>query len=89
MPENIQYSRLLRGRDAAFCQIVTYPVRSHLGFTPRPVLAVASYCNEADLAALEQRGIDGHVALGFRRFSLRGVEKVRKRCEPPTFRLRS
>ena len=28
------------------------------------VLAVAGYCNEADLVALERRGIDGHVALG-------------------------
>ena len=28
------------------------------------VLADAGYCNEADLAALENRGVDGHVALG-------------------------
>ena len=99
------------------------------GVAPEVVLADAGYCNEADLVALEQRGIDGHVAvgregkaqvaanprtrpathrmavklasdegraryakrkwiseapngwvkevLGFRRFSLRGVEKVR------------
>lgn len=31
---------------------------------PKVVLADAGYCNEADLVALEQRGIDGHVALG-------------------------
>ena len=31
---------------------------------PEVVLADAGYCNEADLVALEQRGIDGHVALG-------------------------
>ena len=31
---------------------------------PDVVLADAGYCNEADLVALEQRGIDGHVALG-------------------------
>ena len=31
---------------------------------PQVVLADAGYCNEADLVALEQRGIDGHVALG-------------------------
>ena len=28
------------------------------------VLADAGYCNEADLVALEERGIDGYVALG-------------------------
>ena len=31
---------------------------------PQVVLADAGYCNEADLVALEQRDIDGHVALG-------------------------
>ena len=31
---------------------------------PQVVLADAGYCNEADLVALEHRGIDGHVALG-------------------------
>ena len=31
---------------------------------PDVVLADAGYCNEADLVALEQRGIDAHVALG-------------------------
>ena len=36
----------------------------HLGVTPEVVLADSGYCNEADLAALERRGIDGHVALG-------------------------
>ena len=34
------------------------------GVEPEVVLADAGYCNEADLVALEQRGIDGHVALG-------------------------
>ena len=32
--------------------------------TPRQVLADAGYCNEADLQALEARGVDGYVALG-------------------------
>ena len=32
--------------------------------TPRQVLADAGYCNEADLQALEARGMDGYVALG-------------------------
>ena len=32
--------------------------------TPRRVLADAGYCNEADLQALEARGVDGYVALG-------------------------
>ena len=31
---------------------------------PEVVLADAGYCNEADLVALEQRGIDAHVVLG-------------------------
>ena len=31
---------------------------------PATVLADAGYCNEADLQALEERGVDGHVALG-------------------------
>ena len=34
------------------------------GWMPAEVLADAGYCNEADLAALEARGIRGHVALG-------------------------
>ena len=32
--------------------------------TPRQVLADAGYCHEADLQALEARGVDGYVALG-------------------------
>ena len=39
-------------------------VSESFGVEPEVVLADAGYCNEADLAALEQRGIDGHVALG-------------------------
>ena len=31
---------------------------------PEVVLADAGYCNEADFVALEQRGIDAHIALG-------------------------
>ena len=109
-------------------------VSESFGVEPEVVLADAGYCNEADLMALEQRGIDGHVALGregkaqaavnaqtrpathrmgeklasdegrvpyakrkwiseapngwvkevlgFRRFSLRGVEKVRGEWHP-------
>ena len=34
------------------------------GERPATVLADAGYCNERDLAALEERGVDGHVALG-------------------------
>ena len=34
------------------------------GRMPAEVLADAGYCNEADLAALEARGIRGHVARG-------------------------
>ena len=39
-------------------------VSERFGAEPQVVLADAGYCNEADLAALEQRGIAGHVALG-------------------------
>ena len=31
---------------------------------PKQVLADAGYCNEADLQALEARGVDGYIALG-------------------------
>ena len=34
------------------------------GERPATVLADAGYCNEADLVTLEERGVDGHVALG-------------------------
>jgi len=39
-------------------------VSESFGVEPEVVLADAGYCNEADLVALEQRGIDAHVALG-------------------------
>ena len=39
-------------------------VEAAFGERPQTVLADAGYCNEADLAALEDRGVDGHVALG-------------------------
>ena len=39
-------------------------VSETFGADPKVVLADAGYCNEADLVALEQRGINAHVALG-------------------------
>ena len=39
-------------------------VEQAFGAVPEMVLADAGYCNKADLAGLEKRGIDGHVALG-------------------------
>ena len=39
-------------------------VQHRFGAEPEVVLADAGYCNEADLVELEERGIDGHVALG-------------------------
>ncbi len=39
-------------------------VESVCGVAPEVVLADAGYCNEADLAVLEERGVDGYVALG-------------------------
>ena len=39
-------------------------VEETFGVKPGAVLADAGYCNEEDLATLEERGIDGYVALG-------------------------
>ena len=39
-------------------------LQHRFGAEPEVVLADAGYCNEADLVELEERGIDGHVALG-------------------------
>ena len=39
-------------------------VEADYGAGPEMVLADAGYCNEADLASLEERGVDGYVALG-------------------------
>ncbi len=39
-------------------------VEESLEERPKQVLADAGYCNEADLQALEERGVDGYVALG-------------------------
>ena len=39
-------------------------VSDSFGVEPEVILADAGYCNEADLVALEERGIDGYVALG-------------------------
>ena len=39
-------------------------VEESQGERPESVLADTGYCNEADLATLEERGVEGHVALG-------------------------
>ena len=39
-------------------------VEADYGASPETVLADAGYCNEADLASLEARGVDAYVALG-------------------------
>ncbi|MYI25275.1 MAG: IS1182 family transposase [Gammaproteobacteria bacterium] len=39
-------------------------VEAAYGAVPERVLADAGYCNERDLLALEERGVDGYVALG-------------------------
>ena len=54
------------------------------GERPATVLADAGYCNEADLATLEERGVDGHVALG--REGRRGVA-VNAENRPATARM--
>ena len=53
--------------------------------TPKQVLADAGYCNEADLQALEERGVDGYVALG--REGKRAVE-IDPRKYPAKSRMR-
>ena len=39
-------------------------VKADYGAGPETLLADAGYCNEADLACLEERGVDAYVALG-------------------------
>jgi transposase len=39
-------------------------IESNLGQQPQQVSADAGYCSESNIAALEERGIDGYVALG-------------------------
>ena len=39
-------------------------VEADYGAGPETLLADAGYCNESDLASLEERGVDGYVALG-------------------------
>ena len=39
-------------------------VKADYGAGPETLLADAGYCNESDLASLEERGVDGYVALG-------------------------
>ena len=39
-------------------------VEAAYGAVPERVLADAGYCNERDLSALEEKGVDGYVALG-------------------------
>ena len=39
-------------------------VKADCGKGPETLLADAGYCNEADLASLEERGVDAYVALG-------------------------
>ncbi len=59
-------------------------VNDAYGVEPEVVLADAGYCNEADLATLERRGIDGHVALGREGKALAAVDP---RTRPATCRM--
>ena len=45
---------------------------------PAEVLADAGYCNEADLAAMEARGIRGHVALGQEGWKYAAIDRDRR-----------
>ena len=57
---------------------------ARFGVKPEVVLADAGYCNEADLVALERRGVDGHVALGREGKAQAGVDP---RTRPATCRM--
>ena len=59
-------------------------VNESYGVEPEVVLADAGYCNEADFVALEQRGIDAHVALGREGKAQAGVDPQRR---PATHRM--
>ena len=50
--------------DQGFMLPLLDGVQETFGVKPGAVLADAGYCNEEDLATLEERGIDGYVALG-------------------------
>ena len=50
--------------DQGFMLPLLDGVEETFGVKPGAVLADAGYCNEEDLATLEERGIDGYVALG-------------------------
>ena len=47
-------------------------VEANLGRKPREVSADNGYCSEGNLAALEERGIDGYVAAGRARDAVAG-----------------
>ena len=53
-------------------------VQHRFGAEPEVVLADAGYCNEADLVELEERGIDGHVALGREGKTQAAVRDIRR-----------
>ena len=59
-------------------------VKETFGTEPDVVLTDAGYCNEADLVALEGRGIDGHVALGREG---KAQARVRPHTRPATHRM--
>ena len=71
-------------------------VEETLGEKPAEVLADAGYCNEADLVALEERGIEGYVALGRERKKpavvdpkkLPATDRMRKKLETEAGRAR-
>ena len=50
--------------DQGHLVVLLDAVEATHGERPATVLADAGYCNEADLGTLEERGVNGHVALG-------------------------
>ena len=53
-----------KASDQGALPVLLDAVNETLGAQPETVLADAGYCNEGDLADLEQRGVDGYVATG-------------------------
>jgi len=60
-------------------------IEANLGRKPTQLSADAGYCSDANLAALEERGIDAYVAPG-RAPNMRAREKAAARASPPCAR---
>jgi hypothetical protein len=65
------------GSDSGQLVPLVDAVEANLGRKPSEVSADAGYCSDANLAALEERGIDGYVATGRARDAAAGKGKAK------------